>query len=270
MKLRNHILLLVLATVVPMTLFAAALIFYNARLQQHAAERGMRDTARALALALDREIHDITTGVQTLAASRHLDDPPDLRRFYEEAVSVSRSFGGWAVLSDPAGRQFFNTLRPFGEELPLPSDLPVVAGAVGGRSPRLLDGVSVLIADPDADTREVLAAIVAQHGGAPTTVSGAREALAAVAGRRPDVLVCDVAMSGDDGVALIRELPSRPATEGGTTPALAVSADGQVGDAERLLAAGFQSHLAKPVKPAELVGAIGRLAGASSSRSQPR
>src|SRR5205807_2063423 len=69
MKLRNHILLLVVATVVPMTLFAAALIFYNARLQQQAAERGMRDTARALALALDREIHDITTGVQTLAAS---------------------------------------------------------------------------------------------------------------------------------------------------------------------------------------------------------
>src|SRR5438270_900924 len=115
MKLRTHILLLVVATVVPMTLFAAALIFYNARLQQQAAERGMRDTARALALALDREIHDITTGVQTLAASRHLDDPPDLRRFYEEAVSVSRSFGGWAVLSDPAGRQFFNTLRPSAE-----------------------------------------------------------------------------------------------------------------------------------------------------------
>src|SRR5207302_797132 len=91
MKLRNHILLLVVATVVPMTLFAAALIFYNARLQQQAAERGMRDTVRALALALDREIHDITTGVQTLAASRHLDDPPDLRRFYEDAVSVSRN-----------------------------------------------------------------------------------------------------------------------------------------------------------------------------------
>jgi CheY-like chemotaxis protein len=84
------------------------------------------------------------------------------------------------------------------------------------------------------------------------------------------VLVCDVAMSGDDGVALIRELRSRPATEGGTTPALAVSADGQVGDAETLLAAGFQSHLAKPVEPAELVSAIVRLAGASSSRSQPR
>src|SRR5260370_32959851 len=104
MKLRNHILLLVLATVVPMTLVAAALIFYNARLQQRAAERGMRDTARALALAGDREIHDIPTGVQTLAASRHLDDPPDLRRFYEEAVSVSRTFVGGAAPSGPPRR----------------------------------------------------------------------------------------------------------------------------------------------------------------------
>jgi signal transduction histidine kinase/ActR/RegA family two-component response regulator len=121
-KLRNHVLLLVLVTVVPMVLFAAALIFYNARLQHQAAERGMRDTARALALALDREIHDLTTGVKTLAASRHLDAPVDLRRFYEEAATVSKSFGGWAVLSDPSGRQLFNTLRPFGAELPVPSE----------------------------------------------------------------------------------------------------------------------------------------------------
>ncbi len=77
-------------------------------------------------------------------------------------------------------------------------------------------------------------------------------------------------MQGGDGVALIRELRSRPATEGGTTPALAVSADVQVDDTETLLAAGFQAHLAKPVEPAELVRAIARLAGASSSRSQPR
>src|SRR5207237_10481345 len=110
----------------------------------------------------------------------------------------------------------------------------------------------------------------AQHGGGPTTVTGAREALATIAGRRPDVLVCDIAMQGGNGVALIRELRSRPATEGGTTPALAVSADVQVDDTETLLAAGFQAHLAKPFEPAELVRAIARLAGASSSRSQPR
>jgi signal transduction histidine kinase/ActR/RegA family two-component response regulator len=121
-KLRNHVLLLVFATVVPMVLFAAALILYNARLHQEAAERGMRDTARALALALDREIHDIITGVQTLAASHHLDDPADLARFYEEAATVSRSFGAWAVLSEPSGRQRFNTLRPFGTPLPEPSE----------------------------------------------------------------------------------------------------------------------------------------------------
>src|SRR5260370_42472045 len=103
MKLRNHILLLVVATVVPMTLFAAALIFYNARLQQRAAERGMRDTARALALAVDREIPEITTGGPTLPASRHLDDPPALRRFYEAAVSGSPSFPGGAGRSAPLG-----------------------------------------------------------------------------------------------------------------------------------------------------------------------
>src|SRR5260370_17514272 len=92
MKLRNHILLLVVATVVPMTLFAAALIFYNARLQQRAAERGMPDTARALALAVDREIHDITPGAQTLPASRPPDDPPDLPRSYQGPVKLPPPF----------------------------------------------------------------------------------------------------------------------------------------------------------------------------------
>jgi PAS domain S-box-containing protein len=121
MKLRSHLVLLVLATVVPVVLFAATLVGYNARLQRESVERGMRDTARALALALDRDIHDIKTAIESLASSRHLDPPGDLRRFYDEAGSVARSLGGWAVLSDPAGRQLLDTTRPFGAPLPLPA-----------------------------------------------------------------------------------------------------------------------------------------------------
>jgi signal transduction histidine kinase/ActR/RegA family two-component response regulator len=130
-------------------------------------------------------------------------------------------------------------------------------------SARSLEGVTVLIVEDDADTRELLAAVVAQHGGMPATVSGAREALAAIPRRRPDVLVCDIAMPGDDGFTLIRALRSRPADEGGTTPAVAVTAYARVEDAEAILTAGFQAHLAKPAEPAELVRVIGALVAAT-------
>jgi len=121
MKLRTHLVLLVVATALPLMLLAAGLIVYSARLEHDLVQRGMRDTARALALALDRDIRDVETAVQTLAASRYLDDPADLRRFYGDAQVVSSSIGGWAVLSDPSGRQVLNTSRPFGESLPLPT-----------------------------------------------------------------------------------------------------------------------------------------------------
>ncbi len=81
----------------------------------------MRDTSRALGLALDRDVNDIKAGVEALTASRYLDGPGDLPHFYEEAATVSKGFGGWAVLSDPSGRQLLNTSRPLGADLPMPT-----------------------------------------------------------------------------------------------------------------------------------------------------
>jgi signal transduction histidine kinase/ActR/RegA family two-component response regulator len=121
MKLRTHLFLLTLVTLVPIVLFAGALIVYHAQIQRLSIERGMRDTARALALALDRDLRDIKTGIEELAQSPHLDGTVDLPRFWEEASSVSKSFRGWAVLSEPSGRQVLNTSRPFGTPLPMPT-----------------------------------------------------------------------------------------------------------------------------------------------------
>ena len=135
MKLRTHLILLTLATVVPVVLFAVGLIVYLTQAERSSLERGMRDTARALALALDRDVNDIKTGVEALTASRYLDSPPDLAHFYEEAATVSKGFGAWAVLSDPSGRQLLNTSRPFGAELPLPapSSLAMMRDVAAGR-----------------------------------------------------------------------------------------------------------------------------------------
>ena len=134
MKLRTHLFLLTVAAVVPVVLFSAALIVYHARLERLTVERGMRDTARALALALDGDIQDIKNAIEALAASKHLDSR-DLRRFYDEAATVSKGFGGWAVLSDPSGRQLLNTSRPFDAPLPLPTaaGLAMMRGVAASR-----------------------------------------------------------------------------------------------------------------------------------------
>src|SRR5262249_61475045 len=72
------------------------------------------------AVAVDRDTNHSKSGGEALAAPPHPDAGGALARFYEEAATVSKGFGGWAVLSDPSGRQLLNTSRPFGASLPLP------------------------------------------------------------------------------------------------------------------------------------------------------
>jgi len=75
----------------------------------------------------------------------------------------------------------------------------------------------------------------------------------------PDVLVCDIALGDDDGLALIAELRRRAREEGGGLPAVAVSAFARPEDRDRALAAGFQRYLAKPVDVLELVAVVAAL-----------
>jgi len=72
----------------------------------------------------------------------------------------------------------------------------------------------------------------------------------------PDVLVCDIALPDEDGVALIAELRRRGRDQGGAVPAIAMSAYARPEDRHRALAAGFQRYLAKPVDVLELMAVV--------------
>ena len=127
-----------------------------------------------------------------------------------------------------------------------------------------LDGIRVLIVDDHADSRDLFAAILGRSGAEVTAVDTVREGLATARRARPDVIVCDLAMPGDDGFALIREVKSW-AQQGIMVPALALTAYARPEDRARALAAGFQAHLSKPVEPGALVEAVARLAAGGAA-----
>jgi signal transduction histidine kinase/ActR/RegA family two-component response regulator len=123
-----------------------------------------------------------------------------------------------------------------------------------------LDGVSVLLVEDDADGRQVLTVILELAGAKVNAVGSVRGALAALADLRPDVLVSDVGMPDEDGYALIRHIRAREASGVGGMPAIALTGYATPDDCARLLAAGFQLYLRKPVDPSQIVAAVASLA----------
>jgi CheY-like chemotaxis protein len=87
-------------------------------------------------------------------------------------------------------------------------------------------------------------------------VASVREALAELEIEKPDVLVSDIGLPDEDGYALIQQIRQREATRGGFLPAVALTGFARAEDRARILAAGFQAHVPKPVEPVELTAVI--------------
>jgi PAS domain S-box-containing protein len=125
---------------------------------------------------------------------------------------------------------------------------------------RALDGVRVLVVDDEPDTREILSIILGQCAAEVETAESAEAALRALDTRTFDVLISDIGMPGADGLSLIRSV--RAGADGNArVPAVALTAYARVEDRARVLSAGFQAHVGKPVEPAELVAVVAGLVG---------
>ena len=123
-----------------------------------------------------------------------------------------------------------------------------------------LTGRRILVVDDEADARDLLAEILGQAGADVTAVDSADEALQTLRRWRPDVLLSDIGMPGDDGYVLIRKVRALGAAEGGLVRALALTAYARSEDRTLALEAGFHAHIAKPVDPLELTALIAGLA----------
>ena len=127
-----------------------------------------------------------------------------------------------------------------------------------GTEPRL-DGVRVLVVDDEEDTRELIGRALEDRGAQITLASNSHDAIQILQRDDIDVLLADIAMPGDDGYSLIRQIRSAE-TSLSSIPAGAVTAHARDEERTRALAAGFQMHLAKPVEPGEIVRMVDHLA----------
>ncbi|HEX8128266.1 MAG TPA: PAS domain-containing protein [Pyrinomonadaceae bacterium] len=138
---------------------------------------------------------------------------------------------------------------------------PTAGGSVALECPSELQGLRVLLVEDETDSREMLVIVLKQCRAEVRAVANAADALSQLESWRPDVLISDIEMPGEDGYTLIRKVRSLPPERGGKIPAAALTAYARAEDRMRALLAGFQLHVPKPVEPAELAAVVASLAG---------
>ena len=147
-------------------------------------------------------------------------------------------------------------------ELPLVRSLelePARTPAIAPATPSLT-GVRVLVVDDEADSRELALRVLEESGVRVTAVSSSAAALEALRALAPEVLphviVSDIGMPGEDGYDFIRQVRCLVPERGGRIPAVAVSGYATPEDVKQAYAAGYQTHVPKPMNSADLLFAI--------------
>jgi CheY-like chemotaxis protein len=133
----------------------------------------------------------------------------------------------------------------------------------------ILNGVRVLVVDDHPVMREVIAELLQDFGARVTAVPGVPEALESLERERPNVVLSDIEMPGEDGYALIRKVRALPPDRGGRTPAAAITGLDTPADRARALQAGYQDHVAKPIDASQLVKLVTTLAASGQPRLGP-
>ena len=172
------------------------------------------------------------------------------------AASAGRDCGTTFTVTLPVAGASGTTAERVRVEAPASAD-PLAAAS--------LAGVRVLLVDDEPDALEVMSSALETCGATVQTALSAREALDSLARQHFDVLLSDIAMPDTDGYELIRGIRRLDSADAAHIPAAAVTAFASDQDRERALAAGFQTHLTKPVAPAALAEAVAHLVHAAAS-----
>lgn len=119
-----------------------------------------------------------------------------------------------------------------------------------------LSGLTLVVVDDHKPTLNLLNSVLRHSGATVHAASKVADGFALLRAYRPDVLISDVGMPGDDGFSLIGRIRALPKRDGGETPAIALTAYVREDDRQHVLSAGFQAYLAKPIEPMTLIDTI--------------
>jgi len=224
----------------------------------------------AIHLAVSRGATDVEIAVRDTGAGIAPDFLPHVFEAFRQADSSStRRVGGLGLglaivrhiveahggtvsaRSDGVGRGSTFVIR-----LPAARPSAVVKETLGELT--TLRGRRVLAVDDDESTQELVATMLLMYGVAVRTAGRAGQALEILSAWRPDVLLADLAMPGEDGYALVRRVRALPPPLGGI-PAVALTAFTDPHSVQSAFAAGFDAHLGKPLEPHVLADALSKV-----------
>lgn len=123
-----------------------------------------------------------------------------------------------------------------------------------------LKDVKVLVVDDEPDARGLLKRLLEDCEAVVITADSVPDAFEKFRAAKADIVVSDIGMPGEDGYSLIDKIRKLHPSEGGSVPAIALTAYARSEDRTRSILAGFDMHISKPVEPAELIATVASLA----------
>ncbi|HLM35954.1 MAG TPA: response regulator [Gaiellaceae bacterium] len=125
----------------------------------------------------------------------------------------------------------------------------------------------ILIVEDNERNLKLLRDVLGVRGYSTVEARSAEEALDRVRADRPHLVLMDIQLPGMDGVAALRELRALP--DGAALPVVAVTAFAMKDDRDRLLAAGFDGYLEKPIDIRSLPSTVASLLAARELEPLP-
>jgi CheY-like chemotaxis protein len=191
------------------------------------------------------EAHDVTN----LEADRM--EGPDSSRHVMRWIWVADVRHAWGVEVECASATY-----------PSQRDDKPPSGRLPGSGPRpssRLGGLRVLVVEDDEDARELVVTVLEDAGAIVASADSAAAGFDAVRDFQPQLLVSDIGMPDEDGYSLMRRVRALGVVAGGGIPSIALTAYTRAEDRAKALRAGFSLHMAKPIRPSDLVSAIASL-----------
>lgn len=113
---------------------------------------------------------------------------------------------------------------------------------------------SILVIDDNIESLELMHFLLQSFGYDVQVASSGEEGLSIAAVKRPNLIICDIHMPVLDGFGVIARLRADPTLR--SIPCIAVTALAMVGDETKILSAGFDGYISKPIDPEKFVKEI--------------